>query len=182
MIRVLIADDSAFMRKVLSDLLGSQADFQVVGTAINGKDTVEKVKRLKPDLLTLDVLMPVMSGLDALEIIMDECPLPVVMISSMTQEGADATIKALALGAVDFVGKAGGPISKIDTISEEILSKCRGAATAHVSKTPTSKVTPITFVQPKQPDPPVMRRIEVRRKTGYVPGKKPEIVRIPAAN
>ncbi|MBQ7475870.1 MAG: chemotaxis response regulator protein-glutamate methylesterase [Selenomonadaceae bacterium] len=182
MIRVLIADDSAFMRKVLSDLLGSQADFQVVGTAINGKDTVEKVKRLKPDLLTLDVLMPVMSGLDALEIIMDECPLPVVMISSMTQEGADATIKALALGAVDFVGKAGGPISKIDTISEEILSKCRGAATAHVSKTPTSKATPITFVQPKQPDPPVMRRIEVRRKTGYVPGKKPEIVRIPAAN
>ena len=182
MIRVLIADDSAFMRKVLSDLLGSQADFQVVGTAINGKDTVEKVKRLKPDLLTLDVLMPVMSGLDALEIIMDECPLPVVMISSMTQEGADATIKALALGAVDFVGKAGGPISKIDTISAEILSKCRGAATAHVSKTPTSKATPITFVQPKQPDPPVMRRIEVRRKTGYVPGKKPEIVRIPAAN
>ena len=182
MIRVLIADDSAFMRKVLSDLFGSQDDFQVIGTAINGKDTVEKVKKLKPDLLTLDVLMPVMNGLDALEIIMDECPLPVVMISSMTQEGADATIRALALGAVDFVGKAGGPISKIDTISEEILSKCRGAATAHVSKTPTSKVTPITFIQPKQPDPPVMRRIEVRRKTGYVPGRKPEIVKIPAAN
>ena len=182
MIRVLIADDSAFMRKVLSDLFGSQDDFQVIGTAINGKDTVEKVKKLKPDLLTLDVLMPVMNGLDALEIIMDECPLPVVMISSMTQEGADATIRALALGAVDFVGKAGGPISKIDTISEEILSKCRGAATAHVSKTPTSKVTPITFIQPKQPDPPVMRRIEVRRRTGYVPGRKPEIVKIPAAN
>ena len=182
MIRVLIADDSAFMRKVLSDLFGSQNDFQVIGTAINGKDTVEKVKRLKPDLLTLDVLMPVMNGLDALEIIMDECPLPVVMISSMTQEGADATIRALALGAVDFVGKAGGPISKIDTISEEIILKCRNAATAHVSKTPTSKAKPITFIQPKQPDPPVMRRIEVKRKTGYVLGQKPEIVRIPAAN
>ena len=74
MIRVLIADDSAFMRKVLSDLFTKQNDFQVVGTAINGKDTVEKVKKLKPDLLTLDVMMPVMDGLDALAIIMDECP------------------------------------------------------------------------------------------------------------
>ena len=91
MIRVLIADDSAFMRKVLTDLFNKQSDFQVAGTAINGKDTVEKVKKLKPDLLTLDVMMPVMNGLDALAIIMEECPLPVVMVSSMTQQGADAT-------------------------------------------------------------------------------------------
>ena len=128
MVRVLVADDSAFMRKVLSDLFAKQSDFQVIGTAINGKDTVDKVKKLKPDLLTLDVLMPVMNGLDALAIIMDECPLPVVMVSSMTQEGADATIRALALGAVDFVSKAGGPISKIDTIEDELLAKCRAAA------------------------------------------------------
>lgn len=184
MIRVLIADDSAFMRKVLSDLFGKQVDFQVAGTAVNGKDTVEKVKRLKPDLLTLDVMMPVMNGLDALAIIMDECPLPVVMVSSMTQEGADATIRALALGAVDFVGKAGGPISKIDTIEEELLAKCRAAAQAHVSKSrPVTDSKPIVFTpKPKNPDPPVMRRIEVRRRTGYIPGQKPEIVKIPAAN
>ena len=184
MIRVLIADDSAFMRKVLSDLFNKQSDFQVAGTAINGKDTVEKVKKLKPDLLTLDVMMPVMNGLDALEIIMEECPLPVVMVSSLTQEGADATIRALALGAVDFVGKAGGPISKIDSIEDEILTKCRGAAQAHVSKTrPLKDSKPIVYTpKPKPPEPPIMRRIEVKRRTGYVLGQKPEIVKIPAAN
>ena len=184
MIRVLIADDSAFMRKVLSDLFSKQSDFQVIGTAINGKDTVEKVKKLKPDLLTLDVMMPVMDGLDALAIIMDESPLPVVMVSSMTQQGTDATIRALALGAVDFISKAGGPISKIDTIEDELLAKCRGAAKAHVSKTrPTTDSTPIVFTpKPKNPDPPVMRRIQVKRRSGYVPGQKPEIVKIPAAN
>lgn len=184
MIRVLIADDSAFIRKVLSDLFAKQSDFQVIGTAINGKDTVDKVKKLKPDLLTLDVLMPVMNGLDALAIIMDENPLPVVMVSSMTQEGSDATIRALALGAVDFVGKAGGPISKIDTIEDEILRKCRNAAQANVFKTrPLTESKPIVYTpKPKQPDPPVMRRIEVRRRSGYVPGQKPEIVKIPAAN
>ena len=184
MIRVLIADDSAFMRKVLSDLFAKQSDFQVVGTAVNGKDTVDKVKKLNPDLLTLDVLMPVMNGLDALAIIMAENPLPVVMVSSMTQEGTDATIRALALGAVDFISKAGGPISKIDTIEDELLAKCRDAAKAHVSKTrPATDTKPIVYTpKPKQPDPPVMRRIEVKRRSGYVPGQKPEIIKIPAAN
>ena len=165
MIRVLIADDSAFMRKVLSDLFNGQSDFQVAGTAVNGKDTIEKVKKLKPDLLTLDVQMPVMDGLEALAIIMDECPLPVVMVSSMTQAGADATIRALALGAVDFVSKAGGPISKIEPIQNELLEKCREAATAHVSKIRTSLADskPLIFTPKieKEPDPPAIRKIEV---------------------
>ena len=109
------------MRKVLSDLFKSQSDFEVVGTAVNGQDTVEKVKKLQPDVLTLDVVMPIMDGLTALGIIMEQCPLPVVMISSATQKGTNETIRALALGAVDFVSKAGGAISKIDTIKDEIL-------------------------------------------------------------
>ena len=134
MIRVLIADDSAFMRKVLSDLFRGQPDFEVVGTAMNGKDAVSKVKQFKPDLLTMDVNMPVMDGLDALAVIMEECPLPVVMLSSLTQEGTEATIRALSLGAVDFISKAGGSISHIDTIESKILSKCRNAAMAHVHK------------------------------------------------
>ena len=181
MIRVLIADDSAFMRKVLSDMFAKQSDFQVVGTAVNGKDTVEKVKKLQPDILTLDVQMPVMDGLEALAIIMDECPLPVVMVSSMTQRGADATIRALALGAVDFVSKAGGPISKIDTIEDEILEKCREAATAHVAKTKTG-AKPMPYA-PKPVQTPaesmVMRRIEIKRRTGFVLGQKPVINKIP---
>ena len=185
MIRVLIADDSAFMRKVLSDLFNGQSDFQVAGTAVNGKDTIEKVKKLKPDLLTLDVQMPVMDGLEALAIIMEECPLPVVMVSSMTQAGTDATIRALALGAVDFVSKAGGPISKIDSIANEILEKCREAALAHASKIKVSAADskPLIFTPKieREPDPPVMRKIEVKRKTGFILGQKPVINKIPTA-
>ena len=147
MIRVLVADDSAFMRKVLSDLFNKQSDFQVVGTAINGKDTIDKVKQLKPDVVTLDVTMPVMDGLQALAIIMEECPVPVVMFSSMTQRGTDATIRALSLGAVDFISKAGGSISKIDNLQDEIITKCREAAQAHVNQPRISD--PIKSTLPK---------------------------------
>ncbi len=122
------------MRKVLSDLFKKQSDFEVAATARNGKEAIEKVKELKPDLLTLDVNMPVMDGLNALAVIMDECPLPVVMLSSLTQEGTEATVRALALGAVDFISKAGASISRIDSIEPEILTKCRNAARAHVHK------------------------------------------------
>ena len=190
MIRVLIADDSAFMRKILSDLFNRQSDFEVAGTAVNGKDTIEKVKKLKPDLLTLDVQMPVIDGLEALAIIMDECPLPVVMVSSMTQRGTDATIRALSLGAIDFVSKVGGPISKIDPIENEIITKCRDAAKAHAAKIKTSAadLKPLIFTPkpketPREPDPPAMRKIEFkRRNTGFVQGQKPTITRIPAAS
>ena len=191
MIRVLIADDSAFMRKVLSDLFNRQSDFEVAGTAVNGKDTIEKVKSLKPDLLTLDIQMPVMDGLEALAIIMEECPLPVVMVSSMTQAGTDATIRALALGAVDFIGKAGGPISRIDSIENEIITKCREAAKAHAAKVRTSPAelkpliyTPQIKPAPKESEPPTTHRIEFkRRSTGFVPGQKPVITKIvPAAS
>lgn len=181
MIRVLIADDSAFMRKVLSDLFNRQVDFQVVGTAINGKDTIDKVKKFKPDLLTLDVTMPVMDGLNALGIIMEECPLPVVMVSSTTQSGTDATIRALSLGAVDFISKAGGPISKIDAIEDELLAKCRAAAKARVSKFRLSAAEsrPLIY-KPRLPDPPIMKKIELKRKTGLVLGQKPILNIIPS--
>ncbi|MDD6698104.1 MAG: chemotaxis response regulator protein-glutamate methylesterase [Veillonellaceae bacterium] len=134
MIRILIADDSAFMRKVLTDLFKAQPDFEVVGTAINGRDAFEKVKKYHPDLLTLDVQMPVMDGLNALAVIMEIAPMPVVMLSSLTKEGTDETIRALSLGAVDFISKAGGSISRIDTIEADILAKCRAAAKANVKR------------------------------------------------
>ena len=186
MIRVLIADDSAFMRKVLSDLFNKQPDFEVAGTAVNGRDTVEKVKQLKPDILTLDVNMPVMDGLEALAIIMDECPLPVVMFSSLTQRGTDETIRALALGAVDFISKAGGPISKIDPVQDEILAKCRAAVHARVgSSTTLTSNKPLTFtprpLMSAPTEPPKMKRIEVQRRTGLKLGQKPTVKVIPAA-
>jgi len=169
-IRVLIADDSAFMRKVLSDLFNSQSDFQVVGTAVNGQDAIEKVKKFHPDVLTLDVIMPVMDGLNALAVIMEQCPLPVVMVSSTTQKGTNETIRALSLGAVDFVSKAGGAISKIDTIKDEILVKCRLAAKTKPRKNLTA-TKPLVYKEP------LTRRIEVKRRTGYVPVARPTINR-----
>lgn len=134
MINVVIADDSAFMRKVLSDLFTQQPDFKVVGVAMDGKEAVNMVAKLRPGLLLLDVNMPVMSGLQALEIIMRDCPIPVVMFSSLTKEGADETLKALSLGAVDFMTKAGGSISRIDNIADELLEKCRAASKAKITK------------------------------------------------
>ncbi len=134
MIRIMIVDDSAFMRKLLSDLFSSQPDFTVVDTARNGVDAVEKVKILKPDLITMDVEMPVMDGITALEIIMKETPIPVLMISSLTKSGAEATIRALELGAVDFVAKSAGIVSSIAGISNEILTKSRAAVQAQVFK------------------------------------------------
>ena len=180
MIRVLIADDSAFMRKVLSDLFKSQSDFEVVGTAVNGQDAIEKVKKFQPDVLTLDVIMPVMDGLNALAVIMEQCPLPVVMVSSTTQKGTNETIRALALGAVDFVSKAGGAISKIDTIKDEILVKCRLAAKTHARKNFAAS-KPIVY-KPAPISEPTTHRIEVKRRTGFVLGQKPTINRVPSAN
>lgn len=162
MIRVVIADDSSFMRKVLTDLFNKTEDFEVVGVAANGKEAVTQVVKLKPDLLTLDVCMPVMDGLEALKVIMDECPTPVMMFSSLTQKDADETVKALELGAVDFLCKAGGSISRIDAIEDEILSKCRSAARANVRK--------LTFYQNiprKKQEAGNLRRINILEKKGY---------------
>ncbi len=172
MIRVLIADDSAFMRMVLSDMFKKQKDFEVLGVATNGKEAVEKVKTMKPDLVTMDVNMPVMDGLQALEAIMKDCPTPVIMFSSLTQEGAKATIKALSLGAVDFVSKVGGSISKVDTVEDEILSKARTAAHAKgaMSRIMNASPQPVTPVpMPKAPEPsapPTMRRIQLPLRGG----------------
>ena len=119
MIRILIVDDSAFMRKLLSDLFTGEKDFVVVDTARNGKEAVEKTKLLQPDLVTLDVEMPIMDGLEALRLIMQETPTPVMMVSSLTKAGADATMRALDLGAVDFIAKTNGPISSIKIFAKK---------------------------------------------------------------
>ncbi|MBQ1416044.1 MAG: chemotaxis response regulator protein-glutamate methylesterase [Selenomonas sp.] len=168
MIRVVIADDSAFMRKVLKDLFTKQPDFEVAATAANGKDAIDKVVELQPDLVTMDVNMPVMDGLNALAVIMEKRPTPVVMLSSLTQQGTEATVRALSLGAVDFVSKAGGSISKLDAIEDELLEKCRNAVKARVRKityVPQKKITMETTAASK-PAPPVMKRVELPVRQG----------------
>lgn len=130
-IRVLIVDDSAFMRKSLAMMLESDPSIQVIGTARDGREGIEKVRELKPDIVTLDIEMPVMDGLTALKTIMKENPLPVLMVSSLTTEGAQATIDALALGAVDFIPKELSYVSlDIIKIKEELISKVKSIVTS----------------------------------------------------
>lgn len=132
MIKVLVVDDSAFMRKLVSDLLNSSPGLTVVDTARNGLDALEKTKRSSPDVITMDIEMPGMDGLSALKLIMEQCPTPVVMLSSLTRAGAEATLKALELGAVDFVGKTSGTLANVSDIGEELIQKVRAAAKANL--------------------------------------------------
>jgi two-component system chemotaxis response regulator CheB len=130
MIRVLVVDDSALMRKHLRDMLESDGAFQVQ-TARNGRDALAQIEQQPPDVVTLDVNMPEMDGLTCLSEIMTHWPRPVVMVSSITSKGAQATLEALELGAVDFLEKPGGTVSlNIETVRSQFLSKIRAAARA----------------------------------------------------
>lgn len=124
MIRIVIADDSAFLREVLADTLKTRG-LEVVGSAKNGKEAIALVKELKPDILVLDCEMPVMHGLEALARIMAECPLPVFMFSTLTREGASVTIKALELGALDFLPKPTGGAHDLQSVADELVQKIR---------------------------------------------------------
>ena len=132
-IRVLVVDDSAFMRRVIGEAIGSQPDLELAGVAHNGLDALLKVEQLQPDVVTLDVEMPEMDGLTALRHLMVRYPRPVVMLSSMTQEGATTTLRALSMGAVDFVAKPSGSISlDFHSVRDELIHKIRIAARARV--------------------------------------------------
>lgn len=109
--KVLIVDDSAFMRSLITNLISENPRFQVVSTAKNGLEAVDQTRQYKPDVITMDIEMPEMNGLQALEIIMKDQPTPVIMLSSLTRAGADETIKALELGAIDFIKKPSDPTS-----------------------------------------------------------------------
>ncbi len=129
-IRVLLVDDSAFMRKVISDMLANSEDIEVVGTAKNGKDGIYKTIELKPDVVTLDIEMPVMDGLSALVELVQLNPAPkVIMLSSLTNNGGEATIRALEAGAIDFVQKPASSIIhfNIDDIKEDLIRKIKNS-------------------------------------------------------
>ena len=130
MIRVLVVDDSALVRKLFGRVLGDQADFEVQ-FARNGVEALQRVEEFRPAVVTLDVQMPEMNGLECLDRIMVENPCPVVMVSSRTADGAEETLEALRLGAVDFVLKPAGAVSlKIDEFAPQLVQKIRVAATA----------------------------------------------------
>lgn len=132
-IRVLVVDDSAFMRKVIANLLESDPGFKVVGTASNGVEALQRVEALAPDVVTLDVEMPKMDGLTALKEMVGRHRARVVMVSSLTQEGAETTIRALAAGAVDFVPKPSGSVSlDMHRVGDDLRRKVKAAAQARV--------------------------------------------------
>ena len=132
-IRVLVVDDSALMRRMISDILNEDPEFEIVGTAMDPYAAREKIKQLNPDVITLDINMPRMDGLSFLEKIMTLRPMPVVMVSTLTEKGAKETIEALELGAVDYVTKPSVDISlNFDTIADEIRQKVKIASKANV--------------------------------------------------
>lgn len=132
-IRLLVVDDSALMRKLLVSIFQNEGDFEI-RTARNGAEALLELGRFEPDVVTLDINMPEMDGLTALSMLMAQRPTPVVMVSSLTEKGAMATLEALALGAVDFIPKPGGTISlSMDLVQDMLVSKVRTAAKARIA-------------------------------------------------
>jgi two-component system, chemotaxis family, protein-glutamate methylesterase/glutaminase len=133
MIKVLVVDDSVFMRKALSRMLEKDGNIRVVGTACNGAEAIEKVEILKPDVATMDIEMPVMNGIEALKQIMTKHPMPVIMFSALTQEGANITMEALNLGACDFITKDFSNVSiHISDRENELITKVKNVASMKV--------------------------------------------------
>ena len=163
-IRVLIADDSAFMRKVLHSILLAERGFEVVGEARDGREAVAQTEALKPDVITMDINMPHVDGLQATEQIMSMNPRPIVIVSSESREGAEITLKALELGAIDFVAK---PSSGVDldmsSVRDELIRKLRVASKVRVVRT-ASRTKLAQEVAGSGP----------RTEPGVEPGPKPE--------
>ena len=127
-VRVLVVDDSALMRKVIPQILQTDDSIQVVGTAIDGNFGLKKIEDLKPQVITLDLEMPGMGGLDMLKEIMRRHRIPVIVVSSHSTDGASVTLKALSLGAFDFVAKPADVSSRMQEIARELISKIKAAA------------------------------------------------------
>jgi two-component system chemotaxis response regulator CheB len=130
--RVLIVDDSPFVRKAVTRMLEEAEDIEVVGTAADGEEGLEKARELRPDVVTLDVKMPRLGGLETLERLMAERPVPVLLLSSLTQEGAEVTLRGLELGAMDFVDKSSVEPMAMLSLAEELVTKIRALRGARV--------------------------------------------------
>jgi two-component system chemotaxis response regulator CheB len=142
-IRVVVVDDSALVRSLLSSLIDAQPDMACVGTANDPYQAREVIRTLDPDVVTLDVEMPRMDGLDFLEKLMRLRPTPVIMVSTLTERGAETTLRALELGAIDFVAKPRVGVSQgLQALSDEIADKIRIAARARIARRPVARPTP----------------------------------------
>src|SRR5271163_70670 len=160
-IRVLVVDDSAIVRKILSETLSSESDIEVVGTAPDPIIALEKIKRLKPDVLTLDIEMPRMDGLTFLKQLMQTQPMPVILISSLVQSSVDIALEALRCGAVDVLAKPSGPYS-VGELRATVSARIRAAARAKLlPRVPVKPMVPLLY-KPVNPN----RLIAIGASTG----------------
>ncbi len=171
--RILIVDDSALVRQVMMEIFSSTPDLEVVGTANDPYIAREEIKRLNPDVITLDVEMPRMDGVTFLRNLMRLRPMPVVMVSSLTEAGADITLNALEIGAVDFVAKPRIDVERgLRGYAEEIIAKVRAASRARVRTSPSIDQTgsrarlPIPQAPTTTPTRPSERLIVIGASTG----------------
>ena len=174
-IKVLIVDDSATMRSLIGAVLRRDPEIEVVGTAGDPLEARAKIKELEPDVLTLDIEMPNMNGLEFLEKIMRLRPMPVIMVSTLTQRGADATLEALEIGAFDCIGKP-GPDADVVTAFGELVEKVKAAARARVRPLGQSSVK----VAPGPRFVPNGRMVAIGSSTGGVEALLTILARFPA--
>ena len=176
-IRVLVIDDSAIVRKILSETLASEADIEVVGTAPDPIIALEKIKRLQPDVLTLDIEMPRMDGLTFLKQLMQTQPMPVILISSLAQSSVDIALEALRHGAVDVLAKPSGPYS-VGELRATVSARIRAAARAKIVNRPPVPARPIPALErPANPN----RLIAIGASTGGTEAIAAMMVQLPAA-
>jgi two-component system chemotaxis response regulator CheB len=168
-IRVLVVDDSALMRKLIPAILARDSSIEVVGTAMDGAFALKKIEELKPDVVTLDLEMPRMDGMETLRLIMGRAPLPVILFSTHSKEGGYATLKALALGAVDFVAKPkDAPAGRLEEIADQLIAKIKVAKRAAGRRLPPAIIAddqPIRKKGTRAPLPP-RRVIAIGISTG----------------
>jgi two-component system chemotaxis response regulator CheB len=188
MIRVLVVDDSAVMRAFLGRVIGSQPDMELLGASPDPLLAIDRIRRTPPDVITLDVEMPRMNGLDFLRNLMAVRPLPVIMISSLTREGAETTMRALELGAVDFFPKPAS-FDLLEGSAQEIVEKIRAAAGARVLRrrpAPSASPTPVdksNFAplagSPAPSSSGLQRVIGIGASTGGVEALRDVLTRLP---
>ncbi len=184
-IRVLVIDDSAVIRQLLTEIINAQPDMEVVGTASDPLIAREKIKQLSPDVLTLDIEMPRMDGITFLRNLMRLRPMPVIMISTLTEAGADITLEALDIGAFDFLPKPRENLGKgLVEYTEEIAQKIRAAARANVGQLErnvqvrASESRPVSRLPDYSPRPGAL--IAIGASTGGTEAVKEVLTRLPA--
>jgi two-component system chemotaxis response regulator CheB len=178
-VRVLVIDDSALMRQLLSSLLSDDPEIEVVGTANDPLMARERIKALNPDVITLDIEMPQMDGLTFLRKLMELRPMPVVMCSTLTQAGADATLEALEIGAVDFIAKPTGNVAKaMNDLGLELRTKVKIAARARVT---ARRTAPVRIAAKRAPLGGTSEKIIVMgASTGGVEALKEVLIHLPS--